>query len=66
VGIGDNMRVSIYKDEWYPFYVIDSYLGQSDEKMVDVPDELVEKYERITKELYSLNMELEKHYDMDM
>jgi len=53
------MKAYVYKDEAYPVYgVVTGVLGV---KEVEIPDELYERYKRVSKEYDEVQAELEKY-----
>ena len=56
------MKVSIIADEMYPFYVINQSPVEGWRPVVEVPDELVERFESVCTELYKLLEEVSQYY----
>ena len=58
------MKVQIVADECYPFYVIFQNPRSACDwrPIVEVPDELVERHEKLCNELYKLMEEVEQYY----
>ena len=55
------MKFSIFKDEWYPFYVPDDMNHSGVE--AEVPDELIDLRSHLLGQLISVNEEIEKIYN---
>lgn len=51
------MKVNIYEDEWYPVHSIDTY-APPEARTIEVPDEFVERYERVMGEFEELQVAL--------
>jgi len=56
------MKVSIIADELYPMYVINTTPEEGWRPIVEVPDELIERYEAVCKELYKVREEVRQYY----
>ena len=56
------MKVSVYIDELYPFFFINENPSGAYYPIVDVPDDLVEKFKNTIEEFYKVQDEVEKYY----
>lgn len=53
------MLTRVDRDEWWPVYGFDHRYGSE----VTVPDELVQRWERIKREFEDIQAEIEPYYD---
>lgn len=56
------MKVQIIADELYPMYVIDQEPEEGWRPIVEVPYELVTRYEAVCKEFYKVREEVRQYY----
>jgi len=56
------MKASIIKEEWWPVYMIDPE-DIDGEDTIDIPDDLVARYEKIMEDFDVIQTELEKLFN---
>ncbi len=56
------MKLSIYKDEWWPVYMVEpcEHGSPFEEGQIDAPDELYERYEKLMSQFQDMQDELRK------
>lgn len=55
------MKITIDREEWYPVYTIDREPSKR-EKPIEVPDEIVERWERIEVEFHKVQDEIVDYF----